>query len=226
MARKRTTIFDAIATGDPARVKRHLTRKPDALEERDGEGRTPLMRALYEGHRDVAAALIERGAFVGAHEATALGDVDALRGAIGRSRKRANELSADGFAPLHLAAFFGQLEAARLLVEKGADLHARSTNRRLPSVTPLHSAAAARHTAVAELLLEAGADPNVAQNGGWTALHSAAANGNAELARLLLARGAEPMAMADDRTRPIDFAIENRFKDVVELLRPYLPAPR
>ncbi len=224
MARKRTTIFDAIATGDAARVKRHLTRNPDALEERDGEGRAPLMRALYEGKDAVAAALIERGAPVGVHEAAALGDGDSLRSAIGRSRRRASELSADGFTPLHLAAFFGHVDAARLLLEKGADVHARATNRRLTSVTPLHSAAAARHTEVAELLLEAGADPNATQNGGWTALHSAAANGNAELVRILLDRGAEAMRMADDRTRPIDFAIEKRFGDVVELLRPYLPA--
>ena len=48
----------------------------------------------------------------------------------------------DGFTPLHLAAFFGRLEAAALLVDRGADLEAPSRNPRFPSVRPLHSAIA------------------------------------------------------------------------------------
>ncbi len=40
-----------------------------------------------------------------------------------------------------------------------------------------------------------------------------------ELCRALLKRGANRAALADDRTRPIDFAIEKRHRDVVELLQ-------
>jgi ankyrin repeat protein len=72
---------------------------------------------------------------------------------------------------------------------------------------------------VALLLLERGADPNAAQPGGWTPLHQAAATGNLPLCKALLKAGAKRKTMADDRSRAIDFAIENRYPEVVKLLQ-------
>lgn len=218
MARKQT-IFDAIRTGDPARVKRKLTREPEALAERDAEGLSPLMRALYEGHQEIARVLLARGAKIDVFEAAALGDTAALERLLRRSPKRATAYSKDGFTALHLAAFFGHAEAVALLLDHGADIHARSENRRFPTVTPLHSAAAGRRTEAALALLERGADPNLTQAGGWTPLHWAAANGDLVLCKALLKHRAKRHAMADDRTRPLDFAIENRHPEVVRLLR-------
>ena len=153
-------------------------------------------------------------------DAAAIGDVEALRRALGRSAKRANAFSEDGFAPLHLAAYFGRLDAAELLLDRGADIEARSTNSRLRHVTPLHSAAAGRQTAVAVLLLDRGADPNVVQPGGWTPLHQAAANGDLVLCKALLKRGAKRAPQSDDRSRPLDFAVENHHQEIVRLLKP------
>jgi ankyrin repeat protein len=220
-ARKKpkATIFDAIASGDPKRVKRFLARDPEAMSAHDSEGVSAVRRALYEGHPELAELLVEAGAEIDPFDAAALGDAEALKRAIGRRRSLVKALSEDGFTPLHLAAYFGGVDAARLLLERGADVHARSTNRLLPSLTPLQSAAAGRRTEVAALLLEHGADPNATQSGGWTAMHAAAANGNAELVRLLLKRGARASQLSEDRTPPIEFAIVNGHREVVALLR-------
>ncbi len=86
-------------------------------------------------------------------------------------------------------------------------------------MTPLHSAAAGHRTEAALLLLDRGADPNAEQPGGWTPLHQAAANGDLVLCKALLEHGAKRTQMSDDRTRPLDFAIENRHHEVVRLLQ-------
>lgn len=216
---RRTTIYDAIATGDPKRVKRKLDREPEALAGRDGDGLTPLMRAIYGGQGEIVDVILSREPPLDVFEAAALGRTDELKRLVGRSKRRASAVSEDGFTPLHLAAFFGQAETAATLLDRGAEIEARSTNRQLPGVTPLHSALAGRRNEVAVLLLERGADPNAKQPGGWTPLHQAAASGNLELCRVLVKKGAKRSAMADDRSRPIDFAIENRHGDVVRFLQ-------
>lgn len=218
MARK-TTIFDAVASGNPGRVKRYLTLHPEAAAETNADGNTPLMDALYQGKLDIAGVLLERGAKPNHFEAAALGDAALLERQLRRSARRAVAFSKDGFTALHYAAYFGRPDAAALLIEHGADVEATSRNRRLPSTRPLHSAAAGGHVEVARLLVEAGADVNATQNGGWTALHVAAVNGSIPLAELLLAHGAHAGVEADDMTRPLDFAIERGHKDLVELLK-------
>jgi ankyrin repeat protein len=218
MARKQT-IFEAISSGDAAKVKRKLVREPEALNERDRDGLSPLMRALYDGKDEVVEVLLAREPELDVFEAAALGRTELLARLVGRSKKRAGAFARDGFTALHLAAFFGHPDVAALLLERGADIHARSRNRHIPTVTPLHSAAAGRRTDVALLLLERGADPNLTQSGGWTPLHWAAANGDVVLCKALLKAGAKRTAMSDDRTRPLDFAIEKRHHEVVRLLK-------
>ena len=115
--------------------------------------------------------------------------------------------SNDGFTALHLAAFFGQEEAAELLVARGAEVNVVARNPTIV-VTPLHSAAAGSHAGIVKLLLEHGADPNAAQDGGFTPLHSAAGNDDRDSAEALLEAGADPSLANDEGKLPADLAGE------------------
>jgi uncharacterized protein len=160
---------------------------------------SPLLQALYEGRTDEARAIAASRSDLDVFEAAAIGDVERLRELLEGDASLAAAWSEDGFTPLHFAAFFGHPDAAKLLVERGADLEARSTNEQFAlDAAPLHSASAAGQLEVCRVLLDAGADVNAVQHGGYTALLDAAANKNQELVDFLLERGADADARLDD----------------------------
>jgi ankyrin repeat protein len=72
---------------------------------------------------------------------------------------------------LAAAAFEGNLEKARGLVQKGADVNGRDPGS--PGWAPLHYAAAMGHVAMVEFLAEQGADMNLKGGDGSTPLHAA-----------------------------------------------------
>lgn len=98
--------------------------------------------------------------------------------------------------PLHTAARMGQAEAARLLLEHGADPNVRDSCRN----TPLHAAAGYKDSKLAEMLLAAGADVNARNEEGDTPLSLAERAGAADTAALLRARGAKETSAAPRRT--------------------------
>jgi ankyrin repeat protein len=128
-------------------------------------------------------------------EAAALGRVERLRELLDQDPARANAFGDDGFQPLGLACFFGHVEAARLLLDRGADPDSLARNEHIEP-GPLHSASASENKGpelryeLCELLLDHGADPNLRQGGGFTALDAARQNDDERLERLLRDRGA------------------------------------
>ncbi len=163
------------------------------------------MQALYAGDREKALGLLAADDELSVFDAAAFGRTARLRSILEADPSRARAWSADGFTALHLACFAEQEEAARLLVEHGADVNVRSTGS-VARVPPLGTAAFVRSTRLAQLLLDAGADVNGEGEGGFTALHTAAQNGDEDLVRLLLARGADPDRVTTDGKRPADLA--------------------
>lgn len=148
--------------------------------------------------------------------AAMLGDTQRLDALLAANRSLVSAVSSDGWTPLHLTAFFGKLDAARLLLNKGAAVKTRSTNPM--NNLPIHAAAAGRHTEVVKLLLEHGTPANAQQHGGWTALHAAAQHGDVDMARVLLENGANISARADNQQRPLDLAVLKAHQGMVEFL--------
>ena len=158
-----------------------------------------LLQAVYRGDQARADELLAADPKLDVFEAAAVGRVDRLRELLDEDPGLANAWAEDGFQPLGLASFFGHVEAARLLVERGAEVNSASRNDM--KVMPLHSAAAtgdseARYE-LAKLLLEHGADLNALQQDKFTPLMEADQLGDDRLRELLIQHGAE--TPPDDR---------------------------
>jgi len=118
-------------------------------------------------------------------EAAFTGDVARLLSLLDADRSLVWDMRA-GLTALHLAAFAGNLEAADLILMKGADVNASQGEG-----TPLFQACLGGHEPVARLLLEYGAQPDGATDAGETPIMAAALTGNEPLARLLIEKGAD-----------------------------------
>jgi uncharacterized protein len=156
-----------------------------------------LLEALYRGDDDRVAELLAAHPELNPFEAAAFGETKRLRELLDQDPGHANAFGGDGFHPLGLACFFGHVEAARLLLERGADPNALSRNQHVQTAA-LHAAAAAENKPrevryeLCRLALEHGADPNLPQGGGFTAIEAARQNGDENVERLLLEHGAKP----------------------------------
>jgi uncharacterized protein len=170
-------LIDLVKSGDLAKIQQMLDADPTLVRQRLATGETPLTAALYRGRHDVVAALIAAGTDVDVFGAAATGRIDDLRRSL--SPETVNSYAYDGWTPLHLSAFFGQLEATQVLLESGADVHAVSRNGL--KNTPLHAATAGKHSGVALALLAHGASPDAVDAGGYTPLQIAEQNQLGEL---------------------------------------------
>jgi uncharacterized protein len=209
-------MLAAAESGDIAEVERLLAGNPALATVRGADGISVIMRARYHGHAWVAERLADAAGEIDLFEAAALGRAERVESLLDATPGSVSADAPDGFTALHLAAFFGQLEAAAVLLAHGAQPDAVAANP--SSVRPLHSAAAGGHAAIAALLLERGADPNARQHGAHVPLHSAASRGDTVTARLLIEHGADRTVRADDGRRPVDMAPAD--SPVADLLRP------
>jgi ankyrin repeat protein len=151
-----------------------------------------LLHAIYRGDQARADELLAADPELDVFEAAAVGRTERLGDLLDKDPSLANAWAEDGFQPLGLASFFGHVDAARLLVERGAEVNSASRNDF--KVMPLHSAAATGDPEVryelAKLLLEHGADPNARQQDDFTPLMAADQHEDERLRLLLVEHGA------------------------------------
>lgn len=145
--------------------------------------------ASAEGHTEVVALLIERGASV-------------------------HSLTEDSSNALQKACKGGHFGVVKLLLQHGAN--ANTSDRWM--WTPLHHAAHGSHSDLVVLLLENDADPNSRTPLGLTACHLAASRGDLETIRHLLNANYDLGLTTRDRYTPLHKAAEERRLDVCRLL--------
>jgi ankyrin repeat protein len=210
-------LMTAVVAGDADTVRRMVTEDPSLASSRGEDGVSALLQARYRNDRATIDALLSADPELDIFEAAALGYVDRVRERLDANRGDIGALSPDGFTPLHLAAFFGKADVARLLLDSGADVTAYTRN---PFANqPLHAAAAGGHVEICRMLIAAGADVDATQHGDFAPLHEAAQHGDDEMVELFLSAGADPTAIAGAMGTPADVADAAGHADVARRLR-------
>ncbi|KAL4963059.1 ankyrin repeat-containing domain protein [Aspergillus stella-maris] len=116
---------------------------------------------------------------------------------------------------LWLAAQYGYPELVEILLEKGAFIEARETDK---GCTPLYAAIRSNHAEVFHILANAGADMNAQSRYGKTPVSLAAELGLLTMSKLLLARGVDPNAVVQGEMTPLGHAARNGHEAVFRLL--------
>ena len=181
--------------GDQHRMKNDLALYQDASLKWSQwweQNRAAVLRGLPE----------QRGAFdAGGAPVDLVASLDGLEQKLTQTPALANEKVAGEWTRLHVAALYGRLGEASLLLARGA-----GTDAAAYGWTPLHLAAASGALDVVNQLLEKGADVKATTPDGCTPLHAAVGMGlspaytrivyqpEVEVVRLLLAKGADANA--------------------------------
>lgn len=142
-------------------------RMNDINDTTDG-ARLEFIRLILSSKLDVVRCILEAGATV-------------------------NWVRHDGFlhgSPLHSAARRGNLPAVRLLLEYGADVSLKASNRQWTALHYAADGAKAEHYEICQLLLERGANCDERDSEGRTVFMHAVMRDNSRVAKLLLDHGA------------------------------------
>uniref|UniRef100_A0AAX7SL81 Poly [ADP-ribose] polymerase n=1 Tax=Astatotilapia calliptera TaxID=8154 RepID=A0AAX7SL81_ASTCA len=111
--------------------------------------------------------------------------------------------------PLHLAAGYNRVRIVQLLLQHGADVHAKDKG----GLVPLHNACSYGHYEVTELLLKHGACVNAMDLWQFTPLHEAASKNRVEVCSLLLSHGADPTLLNCHSKSSVDMAPTPELKE-------------
>jgi ankyrin repeat protein len=147
---------------------------------------------------------------IGVVQAAERGDLKSVQ----EQLSRASDAKAKNRALLE-AARSGQTQAARLLLDLGADVNARGE----PDATPLMWASGKGHKETAEALLERGADIDAKGMLGWNPLLWAKSEGHTEVVELLLTNCADLNAKTTEGERAIDLAARYERTTILQLLQ-------
>uniref|UniRef100_A0A1A8H448 Ankyrin 3b n=1 Tax=Nothobranchius korthausae TaxID=1143690 RepID=A0A1A8H448_9TELE len=190
------------------------------------DGFTPLAVALQQGHDQVVSLLLENDTkgkvrLPALHIAARKDDTKAAalllqndHNADVESKMMVNRTTESGFTPLHIAAHYGNINVATLLLNRGAAVDFKARN----DITPLHVASKRGNTNMVRLLLERGAKIDARTKDGLTPLHCGARSGHEQVVEMLLNRGAPILSKTKNGLSPLHMATQGDHLNCVQLL--------
>ncbi|XP_054863970.1 ankyrin-2b isoform X27 [Amphiprion ocellaris] len=202
------------------------------------DGFTPLAIALQQGHNQVVSILLENDTkgkvrLPALHIAARKDDTKSaalllqndhnadvqskhcpLHGVCHCLQMMVNRTTESGFTPLHIAAHYGNVNVATLLLNRGAAVDFTARN----GITPLHVASKRGNTNMVRLLLDRGSQIDAKTRDGLTPLHCAARSGHDTAVELLLERGAPLLARTKNGLSPLHMAAQGDHIECVKHL--------
>ena len=142
-------FFDAIRAGDASKVREMLNRDRSLANAKTEASFSAVIVAKVRGHDAVLREILASNPTLDIHDAAYIGDVKRTRHLLDADASLLDSFSSDGFTPLDLTAYFGQLELVKFLLERGARVEHEIRNENL--FTALTGAVAEGHREIAKL---------------------------------------------------------------------------
>lgn len=220
-----TPLMHAIIKGTESMVD--ILLKADAKVDSRVSAWTPLHKATDKGNVFMMRSLLDAGADIEARsplEYVQPRSIDARMKAVALDQPDPEaEMAPEEehkWTPLLRAAFKGNEPAVRLLLDRQANIEARSPT----DATPLMYACENLHLATIDLLLMRGANVGATDKNGWTPLHRSLVNRSPDQSRIidiLLSHSADINAKCNHGCTPLHYAAKNKNCEIVPVLHAY-----